>query len=300
MGKGPHPDGAPDGSRLGPYLAAVRRRRPLIHHITNAVVTNVTANATLAIGASPVMAVAPEEVNEVAAAAGALVLNIGTLTVPGVDVMIAAGREANRQAVPVILDPVGFGFTTLRTESTRRILADLELAVIRGNQAEIALLAGGQGTIRGVDAAGAGSDQWPLDALTVSLARRTGAVVAMTGPVDRISDGERLALVANGHPMLTQVTGTGCMATAVVAAFVAASPDRRFEATVAALCFYGLAAERAARSSRGPGGFQSALLDQLYLLQPEDLREGARTEIVTPDRAGAFGPFDLREGTDRQ
>ncbi|BAS27235.1 hydroxyethylthiazole kinase [Limnochorda pilosa] len=252
-------------------LERLRREVPLIHHITNLVVTNVTANATLAVGASPVMAHAPEEVAEMARVARALVLNIGTLSPEQVEAMLKAGRAAAEAGVPIVLDPVGAGATSLRTESSRRLLAELPVSVVRGNAAELSILAGGEARVRGVDAVSAGDTA----AMARELARAHGLVAAATGATDYVTDGERTLAVENGHPWLRLVTGTGCMATSVVAAFAAVHPDR-LEATAAALAYYGLAAERAAAAGGGPGTFQVHLMDQLHALTPDDVRRGAR------------------------
>src|SRR3954465_5052091 len=161
----------------GADLALIRQRKPLVHQITNYVVMNETANATLALGALPVMAHALQEVEEMAAAASALVLNIGTLSDAWVESMALAGRAANRAGVPVVLDPVGAGATIYRTETSRRLLAELRIAVVRGNSAEIATLAGKQAQIRGVEAVGDGGGP----ELAREAARALGAVVAVTG-----------------------------------------------------------------------------------------------------------------------
>ena len=257
---------------FGKLLEALRRRRPLIHHLTNIVVANATANVTLALGASPVMAAAAEEVEQVAARADAVVLNLGTLSPAAVDAMVAAGRAANAAGRPVILDPVGYGFTELRTRSAERILAEVRVAVIRGNQAEIALLAGTDASVRGVDADGS-PDPAALEEAARRLAARTGAVVAVTGPVDRVAGGAGVIRIHHGHPLLTAVTGTGCMATTAVAAFAASAPDEPWVAAAAGLGAFALAGERAAESRgvTGPGSFQTALLDALYRLQQDDL-----------------------------
>lgn len=256
-------------------LERLRRETPLIHHITNLVVTNVTANASLAIGASPVMAHAPEEVGEMARAARALVLNIGTLSQDQVDAMVLAGDAAAQAEVPIILDPVGVGATTFRTDTVQRLLARLPVTVVRGNASEVALLAGGEATVRGVDGITAG-DVTPL---VRTLAEKRGLVAAATGPTDWVSDGHKVLAVENGHPWLQLVTGTGCMATAVVAAFVAVHPDP-LEATGAALAAFGLAAEQAAQTAQGPGSFQARLFDSLHALTPEALAQGARLRRV--------------------
>ncbi|MEW6524246.1 MAG: hydroxyethylthiazole kinase [Bacillota bacterium] len=263
-----------DAARL---LVAVKSERPLVHNITNWVVTNVTANAALALGASPVMAHAREEVEEMARLSRALVLNIGTLTPSLVDSMLLAGRAANAVGCPVILDPVGYGATTFRTESTHTLLKEVKVDMLRGNAAELAGVGGMAARIKGVDSGGT------LDT-GATIARRVagdyGLVAVVTGATDYISDGCRLARVANGHPWLTLVTGTGCVATVVVAAFAAVEKDYLVAAACALAC-YGVAAELAARSSGGPGTFAAALLDQLYNLQPEVVAQKARV-VVEP------------------
>ena len=252
-------------------LAAIRERKPLVHQITNYVVMNETANATLAIGALPVMAHAPQEVEEMASAASALVLNIGTLSDEWIEAMIAAGLAANAAGVPVVLDPVGAGATEYRTDTCRRLLDVLELAVVRGNSAEIATLAGRPAEIRGVEAIGAngGPD------LAREAAKSLGCVVAVTGPVDHVSDGETVNSVANGHELMATVTGTGCMSTAITGCFLGVQPHALTAAT-GALVAFGVAGEDAAESAKGPGSFHVALYDALYALDPETLDSRAR------------------------
>ncbi len=257
-------------------LEKVRQGRPLVHHITNWVVTNVTANATLAIGASPVMAHAIEEAADMVRAARALVLNIGTLTPAVVDAMVAAGKQADSMGVPVVLDPVGVGATPLRTSSAKRILDEVRVSVVRGNAAEMGILGGLGGEVKGVDSYSAAAAP---DALARAVARRYACTAAVTGRTDYVSDGARLAMVDNGHPMLTCVTGTGCMATALIGAFAAVSGDG-FWASVAALVCFGIAAEIAASRSAGPGSFQVALMDAIYGLTPESVSAHARVSVV--------------------
>jgi hydroxyethylthiazole kinase len=252
----------------GATLAALRARRPLVHQITNYVVMNETANATLAIGALPVMAHAPEEVEEMVSYAGALVLNIGTLSTPWIEAMLLAGRAANAAGVPVVLDPVGAGATSFRTETAKRILDQVDVTVIRGNAGEVATLIGEQAEMRGVDSLGAAS---PAEEIARSAAAALGCVVAVTGPVDRISDGEHGFRAANGHSLLGMVTGTGCMSTAITACFLAAKPEAPLEAATEALAAYGVAAEDAAAGANGPGSFHAALYDGLYNLDPDTL-----------------------------
>lgn len=255
-------------------LRRVRERKPLIHNITNFVVMNYTANALLACGASPVMAHAAEEVEEMVSLAGALVLNIGTLSPPWIQAMQKAGKRANALQVPVILDPVGAGATRLRTDSARRLIEDLSIQVIRGNASEIISLAGEKSASRtkGVDSV------HTVDQVTetaMALARELRTALAITGAVDLITDGERVFRVMNGHEMMGLVTGTGCTATVMIGAFLAVNPDP-LEAATTGLSYFGLAGEKAAARTLSPGTFQIALLDALYEIKEEDLRAGAR------------------------
>jgi hydroxyethylthiazole kinase len=258
----------------GESLRLLRERKPLIHQITNYVVMNETANATLALGALPVMAHAREEVEEMAAFAGALVLNIGTLSPPWVEAMLLAGRAANERGVPVVLDPVGAGATRYRTETARAILDQVEVAVLRGNAGEVATLVGVDAEVRGVESIGAGRD--PGD-LARAAARQLALVASVTGAVDHVSDGETVVAIANGHPLLAAITGTGCMSSAVTGCFlaVAASP---FDAAVEALVAFGVAGEDAAIGAKGPGSFHVALYDALASLDPATLDQRASVE----------------------
>jgi hydroxyethylthiazole kinase len=261
--------------QTGVDLRAIRERKPLVHQITNYVVMNETANATLALGALPVMAHAPQEVEDMASAAAALVLNIGTLSDHWIEAMLLAGAAANRAGVPVVLDPVGAGATSYRTDTARTLLAELEIAVVRGNAAEVATLAGREAEIRGVEAIGASG--FPAD-LAAAAAKELGCVASVTGPVDHISDGERSYAIANGHELLGTVSGTGCMSTAVTGCFLAVRPEAPLEAAAEALVAFGVAGEDAAQEARGPGTFHAALYDALYLLDPETLDARAKVE----------------------
>ena len=253
-------------------LQRIRDQHPLIHHMTNFVVMNDTANLTLGFGALPVMAHAKEEVAEMVGAAGALVLNPGTLTPEWVEAMLIAGRRANELGVPVVYDPVGVGATRLRNETGRTFLKELRLAVIRGNSGEVGALAGAGGLVKGVE-----SVEGVADPARVArdLAGRAHSVVAITGARDILSDGKRTLGVDNGHVMQKTITGTGCMATTAVAIFCAVEKDY-LTAAAAALACYGLAAQNAARVSQGPGTFRSALLDAVYQLTPEAVEAGAQ------------------------
>jgi hydroxyethylthiazole kinase len=253
----------------GETLRALRERKPLIHQITNYVVMNETANATLAIGALPVMAHAPEEVEEMASFAGALVLNIGTLSRTWIDAMLLAGKSANRAGVPVVLDPVGVGATTFRTDTARRILDEVDVAVVRGNAAEVAALAGMHAEIRGVESIAADVD-------ATAAAKALGTIASITGPVDHVSDGTHTLAIANGHPYLATITGSGCISSALTGCFVAV--DASIHGAAAALAALGVAGEDAARDAKGPGTFHANLYDALANLTPESLDERARIE----------------------
>ncbi|MDP8911462.1 MAG: hydroxyethylthiazole kinase [Actinomycetota bacterium] len=256
-------------------LSALRERKPLVHNITNYVVMNETANVTLALGALPVMAHAREEVEEMVALAGALVINIGTLSEPWVESMLLAARAASEQGVPIVLDPVGAGATRYRTDTARRILENASVTVLRGNAGEIASLVGIAAEVRGVESVAAGAE--PSE-LAKAAARRLGVVASVTGPVDHVSDGDRVLAVANGHAMLGTITGTGCMSTAVTGCFLAAKPDAPLPAAAEALAAFGVAGEDAAVEAKGPGSFHAALYDALAALDPATLDERARID----------------------
>ena len=259
----------------GVDLRLIRERKPLVHQITNYVVMNETANATLALGALPVMAHAPQEVEEMASAAGALVLNIGTLSDHWIEAMLLAGAAANRADVPIVLDPVGAGATEYRTETARRLLDALQIAVVRGNAAEVATLAGREAEIRGVEAIGASGSP---AGLARDAARELGCVAAVTGPVDHVSDGDRSYAIANGHELLGAVSGTGCMATSVTGSFLAVRREAPLEAAAEALVAFGVAGEDAALVAKGPGTFHATLYDALYNLDPDTLDSRAKVE----------------------
>jgi hydroxyethylthiazole kinase len=257
----------------GRSLREIRERKPLVHQITNYVVMNETANATLALGALPVMAHAREEVEEMVGLAGALVLNIGTLSEHWVEAMLLAGEAANGRGIPVVLDPVGAGATRYRTETARRLLDELDVAVVRGNPGEIATLVGVEAEVRGVESIGETARPGEL---ARAAAETLGVVAAVTGPVDHVSDGERAFEVANGHELLGTVTGTGCMSTAITGCFLAVQPESPLEAAAEALAAFGLAGEDAAAGAKGPGSFHVGLYDALAALDPETLAGRAR------------------------
>jgi hydroxyethylthiazole kinase len=257
----------------GATLRELRERKPLVHQITNYVVMNETANATLAIGALPVMAHAREEVEEMVGLASALVINIGTLSEHWIEAMLLAGRAASERGIPVVLDPVGAGATTYRTETARRILGEVRVTVLRGNAGEVATLVGADAEVRGVESIAAGLE--PAE-LAAEAARKLGLAASVTGPVDHVSDGRRVLAVANGHPLLAAVTGTGCISSALTGCFLAAKPEEPVEAAAEALAALGVAAEDAASAAEGPGTFHARLYDALAALDPATLDERTR------------------------
>ena len=259
-------------------LAAVRSQSPLVHNITNYVVMNTTANALLALGASPVMAHAVEEVEEMAALAGALVLNIGTLSTPWIEAMFLAGRAARARPIPVVLDPVGAGATALRTRTARALMRDARPAVIRGNASEILALLAEDAGARGVDSRHT-VEQARATAMT--LAREHGTVVAVTGPEDFVTDGRRAVRIRNGHPLMARITGSGCSASAIIGALAAVQPNP-FVAAVAGLVIFGIAGEMAAVDMPQPGTYQVRLVDALAEIEESDLRRGARIDDKPP------------------
>ena len=255
-------------------LRALREQKPLVHQITNYVVMNETANATLAIGALPVMAHAREEVEEMARIASSLVLNIGTLSPHWVEAMVLAGATATARDIPIVLDPVGAGATQYRTATAHQLLDIANVTVLRGNAGEIATLVGAEAEVRGVESIAAGLE--PAE-LARTAAEQLGVIASVTGPVDHVSDGERVLAVANGHELLATVTGTGCMSSALTGCFLAAKPDAPLEAAAEALAAFGVAAEDAAEGAGGPGTFHARLYDALYALDPATLDD--RTHI---------------------
>ena len=252
---------------LSAAIAAVRTKSPLVHSITNYVVMNNSANALLSIGASPVMAHWKDEMEEMTAIAGALVINIGTLDTEWIEGMKAAGLAASRRGTPIVLDPVGAGATSQRTNAAWEIINLCHPTIIRGNGSEIMALVDANVKSKGGDSS-ASSD----DALSAAkkLAAETGAVVVISGETDYITNGTDVFTVEGGNPIMTSVTGMGCTATALVGAFAAVEADTMVAAT-AAMAVMSLAGERAAVNARGNGSMQMHFLDELYNLTPETL-----------------------------
>lgn len=253
-------------------IEKIRLNKPLIHNITNFVVMNYTANALLAAGASPVMAHAANEVEEMVSFAGALILNIGTLSETWIASMLKAGRKASALNTPIVLDPVGSGATRMRTAAAKTIIAETNVTIVRGNASEILSLHDEDSQSKGVDSLHTVEEAQESAML---LAKELGATLAITGPTDFITDGTRVVTVDNGHPLMPMVTGTGCTATALIGAFAAVDLDP-VSATATALSFFGLAGERAGQRAKGPGTFMAELLDELYLLSTDDIIAGCR------------------------
>ncbi|MHB1000166.1 MAG: hydroxyethylthiazole kinase [Armatimonadota bacterium] len=258
-------------------LNAIRENRPLVHSITNFVVMNETANATLCIGALPIMSHAVEEVEEMVGIAGALVLNIGTLTPDWVDAMELAGKQANKMGIPVILDPVGAGATKLRTDASRRLMENVKISVIRGNAAEVSTLAGLAAEVRGVESIS--SAEMSIET-AMQFADTFGCTVAITGQIDFVSDGKRGVRIRNGHAMLGKVVGTGCMSNVIIASFAAVQPDP-FTAAVGGLTAFGIAGEIAAiHAPDKPGTFHVELYNALYAINTSDIRNLAKIDMA--------------------
>lgn len=258
--------------KISANLSSVKEKSPLIHHITNYVTVNDCANIVLAIGGSPVMADDLEEVAEMVGFASALVLNIGTLNSRTIESMLVAGRRAKELGVPVILDPVGVGATKLRTDTAEKLIKELKPEVIRGNMSEIKVLAGQNVAIKGVDSL---ADEQGSSIIARTLATELHCVIAITGKTDVVSDGRRVCLLDNGHRILADVTGTGCMTSSLVATFCGVTNDY-FTASVAGIISMGLAGEMAQSSMHhgdGIGTFRARLFDSIYNLSPEILAQ---------------------------
>ncbi|MDR3101853.1 MAG: hydroxyethylthiazole kinase [Methanocalculaceae archaeon] len=253
-------------------LESVRTTSPLVHQITNYVTVNDCANITLCIGASPVMSHAPEDIIDMTWAASALVLNIGTLDPDQIAGMLAAGNIAAEKKIPIILDPAGAGATPYRTRTAKQLIEELPISVIKGNTGEIGTLAGTAATVRGVDSGGVFGNK---KIIVRELASRLGCVVIMSGAEDLISNGSRVAAVANGAPIMGRLSGTGCMASAVVGTFAAVAPDL-MDGCISAMASMGIAGEVAAKTAAGPGSFKPAFFDAVAVLTPEQVAASAK------------------------
>lgn len=247
----------------GTLLTKIRHENPLIHCITNHVVANFQANGLLALGASPIMADSIEEMTEIASIASCSVFNIGTLRSSTLEVMLLAGQSANAHRRPLVLDPVGAGATFFRKSTVFQLLSSLKFDLIRGNAGELAAIAGIEWESKGVDA---GEGKANVEDIAQTVASTHNCIVAITGKQDIVTDGTTTHIIEGGHPLLTQVTGTGCLLSAIAGSFLAVTPakEQYLEATVAALTMYKRIAERAAKNAKGPGDFAVHLLNELH------------------------------------
>lgn len=245
----------------------IKEKKPLVHHITNWVTIYDCANIVRVLGALPVMAHAKEEVQDMVGLAGALVLNIGTLTPQLVDAMIAAGKKANELGVVVVLDVVGAGATPLRTAKTKEILENVRVDIIKGNLGEVATVAGINAEVKGVESMGA--DATPKE-VAKKLAKEYNATVVVTGKEDVVSNGNETFVVRNGHDMMGKIVGTGCMVASVIGAFAAVEKEYAKAATAALVCF-GIAGELAANETAGPGSYKEKFYDEIFNLNADKI-----------------------------
>ncbi len=248
-------------------IEQIRAEAPLVHSITKYVVMNTTANALLALGASPVMAHAIEEVSEMVSIARVLVINIGTLSSSWIEAMLRAGGEAKRRSIPVVFDPVGSGATRFRTTTAHRILRETGPAILRGNASEIRSLVHDEQATKGVDSTH--TPEQTLEAARI-LSDLCGCTVAVSGATDIVVAGDYIVRIFNGHPMMPRVTGMGCTATALAGAFAAVNPSP-FQAAAHAMALMGIAGEIAAEHAEGPGSFLANFMDALYSIRQSDI-----------------------------
>jgi len=257
------------------FLKKVREQKPIVHHLTNWVTIYDCANIVKAFGASPVMAHAPEEAAQMSSIASSLVLNIGTLTADFVEAMKLAAKSANRKGIPIILDACGAGATEFRDRKSFELLDQVKIAVIKGNVSEICRLAGKNVATKGVDA---GLVEEDLEKIATALAKERKAIVVITGKSDIVADANNLCRVNNGVEMLTHVVGTGCMAASVIGTFCAVSKDL-LGASAAGLSCFGIAAELAAKQSRGPASFKEKLFDCVFNLSRQSVEKKQKIEF---------------------
>jgi hydroxyethylthiazole kinase len=262
--------------RAAGLLEELRVKKPLIHNITNYVTVNDCANVILAIGASPIMADDLEEAADITAISAALVINIGTLNKRTIEAMLCSGRRANKLGIPVVFDPVGAGASALRNKTTETILSELKIDILRGNMSEISFIAGLGANTKGVDASEEDSEK-DGTVVAASVANKFGCVAAITGAVDVVSDGKRIVKISNGHRMLSDVTGTGCMSTALTGAFCGVTNDM-LAAAAAGVSAMGIAGEIAYENAgeKGTGSFHIAIIDAISTLTKATMQERAK------------------------
>lgn len=271
---------------LGNCLDNVRKSVPLVHNITNYVTVNDVANVLLACGGSPIMSDEPDDVADITSICGGLNINIGTLNKRSIEGMFIAGKKANELNHKVLLDPVGAGASALRTNTAVKLMKEIKFDVVRGNISEIKTLALGSGTTKGVDADVA--DTVTEDNLESSVkfvkdfAKSINSVVAITGAIDLVSDGEKCYVIRNGEADMSKITGTGCQLSGMTTAFIVANPDNVLEAVASAVCTMGLAGEIAkTRMVEGDGNstYRNRIIDAIYNMDGETLNKGAKYEL---------------------
>lgn len=269
-------------------ITNVRNNVPLVHAITNYVTVNDCANIILASGGSPIMADDMNEVRDIAAISSALVLNMGTLNERTVASMLAAGTTANQCGIPVVLDPVGAGASAFRNKTVLQLLKEVRFSVIKGNISEIKFLAAGEGKISGVDACEADKvteeNSGSVADFAKAFSEKTGSVIVITGAIDLVADHEHVYAIRNGHPMMSKITGTGCMLSAVTGSYIGANPGDILRAAAAAVCGMGLCGELAHKRLRelqgGTGMYRMLLIDEMSRLDEKILEEGAEYECI--------------------
>ncbi len=271
---------------LGSCLENVRKSVPLVHNITNYVTVNDVANILLACGGSPIMSDEPMDVEDITSICGGLNINIGTLNQSSIKGMFLAGKKANELGHKVLLDPVGAGASTLRTDTAVKLMDEIRFTVIRGNISEIKTLALGSGTTKGVDAdvADAVTDETLDQAVSFvkRFAKNTGAIVAVTGAIDLVSDSERCYVIRNGRPEMGKITGTGCQLSGMMTAYIVANPGNELEAAAASVCAMGLAGEIGwSRMQPGDGNstYRNRIIDAIYNMDGDTLEKGAKYEV---------------------
>ena len=266
---------------LGNYLDEVRKKAPLIHNITNYVTINDVANMVLACGASPIMSDEPTDIEEITSICQGLNINMGMLNPRKIESMQKAGKKSNELHHKVLLDPVGAGSSTFRTEAALNLIRDIQFDVIRGNISEIKTLAAGHGTTSGVDADEADTlTEQNLEKMIPFIkdfSRRTGSVIAVTGGIDLVSDAKRCFVIRNGRPEMGRITGTGCQLSGMMTAFLAANPENNLEAAAAAVCAMGLAGETGWKYMHAT--YRNRIIDAIYNMEGKELEEGAKYEI---------------------
>lgn len=271
---------------LGNCLENVRRCTPLVHNITNYVTANDVANALLACGGSPIMSDEPEDVRDITAICGGLNINIGTLSQRTIEGMFVAGEKANELGHVLVLDPVGAGASTLRTNTAMELMEKLRFDVIRGNVSEMKTLAFGNGTTRGVDADAADTvkedNLETMIAFVKNFAADTGSIAVMTGAIDLVADRDKCYVIRNGRPEMSKITGTGCQLSAIITAYLVANPDNKMQAAAAAVCMMGLAGQigyAGLQPGEGNSTYRNRIIDAIYHMDGETLNKGAQYEV---------------------